>query len=174
MLTADDTANLTHSILKSMLNNRRITLEEGGMKSLQLFSLTVAFILAFAPAYVSAGSKDMLDDCKVAITQIESEKVSGPEMVQYAHCMGFLKAIYLSMRQFKSEDCEELICPSGESFQSTELVYLFVNYAKAYPDLQQLEPEELASKAFMDAFPCEVIDTEYDDSFLEDRESDEE
>ena len=149
-------------------------MKEGGMKQFQLIVLTVAFILAFVPAYVSAGSKDMIDDCKVAITQMEGDKVSGPEMVQYAHCMGFLKAVYLSMRQFKSEDCETLICPSGESFQSTELVYLFVNYAKAHPDLQQSEPEVLASRAFMDAFPCEVFDTEFDDSDQDEQESDEE
>lgn len=144
------------------------------MKLFQLPVLTVAFILAFAPAHVSAGSKDMIDDCKVAITQIKGDKVSGPEMVQYAHCMGFLKAVYLCMRQFKSEDCENLICPSGESFKSTELVYLFVNYAKAYPDLQRLEPEELASKAFMDAFPCEGTDTEYSEEEYDDRLPDDE
>ena len=145
------------------------------MKLFQLIVLTVVFILAFTTAYVSAGSKDMLDDCKVALTQANSDKVSGPEMVQFAHCMGFLKGIYLSMSQFKSEDCEELICPSGESFKSSELIHFFLDYAKAHPDQQQLGPEKLASKAFMEAFPCEeLIDIEPDDLQLDDERPDEE
>ena len=138
------------------------------MKPVQLLVLTVAVILTIAPVHASAaGSQSMLDDCKVAITQTETDNVSGPKMVQFAHCMGFLKAMYLSMLQYKSEDCEELICPSGESFKSTELVYTFVNYAKEHPDLKNLEPEELAAKALMDAFPCGFSDPELDDPLEE-------
>jgi Rap1a immunity proteins len=114
-------------------------------------------LCAFPALALAQNTGDMLHACELLERGIHvdnSGKVyipAGPELNQ---CWGFIKAVqqYATLADQNGKTLLDS-CPDPET-DTTEVLHVFLRYARAHPEKLRLGAAALAYNAMADAFPC--------------------
>lgn len=118
--------------------------------------LCVAAVLLVAGVARAQTAGDMLKACEIAKRgmHIEGTKVFLPPGADVNQCWGFIEAVQ-QYSALADKDGERLLqaCPP-ENGMTTQVLRLFIEYARTHPEKRNLPAAAVAFNAMADAFPC--------------------
>ena len=111
-----------------------------------------------APSAFAQSGGDMLHACEMLERgmHVEKETVYYPSARELDQCWDFMKAVQ-QYATLADQDGKTFLtsCPSPE-IGTTDVVHLFVKYARAHPEKLNLIAAAVAYNAMADAYPCQV------------------
>lgn len=116
-------------------------------------ALALLLVVGAAPAWADGAA--LVATCGDA-EQIFKHQGSGASLANAGACMGTLRGAIEMMAEYKSYAPIELqVCvttpPSGE-----QMLFIFLNYARAHPGEWQKSESVIIGRAFLEAYPCKT------------------
>jgi len=128
------------------------------MTALRISALCLALGLLLASSAVAGAQSagEMLHACEFLQRgmHVEKDKIYYPASGEASKCWGFVIAV-AQYAMIADQNGKTLLgaCP-GADMTPVEVIRIFVDYANAHPEKQELPAAAAAYNAMADAFPC--------------------
>jgi hypothetical protein len=97
----------------------------------------------------------LLDNCKTVLNMGgRTHTVKGKDAHKMGYCRGLLRGLILSMQYYKASSRKDALYCTPDDITSEQAVRVVVKYLEGHPEELHETDAILATKAFMQAFPC--------------------
>jgi len=138
-------------------------------RGIEMTIFRILFIVLFvgsfcfvSPTLVEADGNHFLKSCNAFLAGLDSHEginYSGLQYIEAGHCSGFIKGI-MEFNRLYQLGSEPFFCLPENSIPNVQAIRIVVKYLRDHPERLHKNALFLVVDAFVEAFPCKIINKE--------------